>query len=98
MNYGKAFKTIREEQGLSRTEVASEIGCTPSALSKIENGKVVPKEKTIAKFCLLARVPMARFYTIAFEKSDFSLLSSTDRLSPKDAFNAIWKESPEEPQ
>lgn len=89
MNYGKAFKEIREEQGLSRAEVAKQIGCTPSALSKIENGKTVPKEKTIAKFCLLARVPLARFYTLAFEKRDFSLLSATDRLSPKDAFDTL---------
>ena len=71
MNYGKAFREIREEQGLSRTEVAKQIGCTPSALSKIENGKTVPKEKTIAKFCVAYGIPIAYFYTRAFTREDF---------------------------
>ena len=44
---------------------------TTSALSKIENGKTVPKKKTIAKLCMNCAVPLARFYTLAFEASDF---------------------------
>ena len=89
MNYGKAFRELREENGFSRADVAKQIGCTPSALSKIENGKTVPKEKTIAKFCLMTRTPMARFYTLALEKDDFSLVSIGNRLTDKDVFSTI---------
>lgn len=89
MNFGKAFKELREEKGISRAEVAKQIGCTPSALSKIESGKVTPKEKTIAKFCLMTRTPMARFYTLALEKDDFSLVSIGNRLTAKDVFSTI---------
>lgn len=71
MNYGKAFKEIREEKGLSRTEVAKRIGCTPSALSKIENGRTVPKEITIRKFCAFIYVPVAYFYNRAFTIEDY---------------------------
>lgn len=71
MNFGKAFKEIREEQNLSRTEVARMICAHPSALSKIENGKTKPKHKTIEAFCIICRVPVARFYSLAFEPQDF---------------------------
>lgn len=59
MNYGKAFKEIREEQNLSRAEVAKQIGCTASALSKIERGKVVPKHVTIETFCIMMLISTA---------------------------------------
>ena len=71
MNYGKAFKEIREERGFSRPAVASKIGCTPSALSKIENGRTTPKEKTISRFCAVAQVPVAYFYQKALSMEDY---------------------------
>ena len=71
MNYGKAFRQIREEQGLSRSEVSKKIGCTPSALCKIENGQVLPKKATIAAFCLATKTPVARLCTLSFEAHDF---------------------------
>lgn len=71
MNFGKAFRELREEKGLSRAEVAKQIGCTPSALSKIENGRTVPKEITIRKFCAFIHVPVAFFYNRAFTIEDY---------------------------
>ena len=71
MNFGKAFKEIREEKKLSRAEVAKQIGCTQSALSKIENSRVIPKPATIANFCVSYRVPVARFYIMSFTEEDF---------------------------
>lgn len=62
MNYGKAFKEIREEEQISRVSIAKQIGCTPSALSKIENGKATPKFATIRKFCAVTHIPVAYFY------------------------------------
>lgn len=71
MDYGKAFRELREEQNLSRAEVAKQIGCTASALSKIERGKVIPKHVTIEAFCIMMRVPLAGFYFRAFTMEDF---------------------------
>lgn len=89
MNFGKAFRELREEKSLSRAKVAKRIGCTPSALSKIESGKVTPKDKTIAEFCLMTKTPMARFYTLAFESTDFSLFSIASILTARDVFSTI---------
>ena len=71
MNYGKAFRDLREEQNLSRKELATQIGCTPSSLSKIERGIVIPKHGTIQALCAICRCPVARFYFDALEPSDF---------------------------
>ena len=71
MNYGKAFKELREEKGLSRTDVAKQIGCTPSALSKIENGKTIPKRITIHKFCAITHAPIAYFYAKTMDLEDY---------------------------
>jgi len=71
MEIGKAFRELREEQNMSRAEVARQIGCTQSALSKIERGKVQPKQLTIETFCTILRIPLARFYFCALTSADF---------------------------
>lgn len=89
MNIGKAFKEIREEAELSRPALAKKLGVTPGALWKIEAGKSVPKQKTVAKLCYLRRIPLARFYTLAFEKNDFNLIGVAEQLSSKDIFDVL---------
>lgn len=71
MEIGKAFRELREEQNISRAEVARQIGCTQSAISKIERGKVLPKQSTIEAFCTILRIPLARFYFCALTIEDF---------------------------
>lgn len=71
MNYGRAFKSIRDEVGISRASLAKQIGCTPSALSKIENGKTIPKRITIHKFCAITHAPMAYFYNKTMDLEDY---------------------------
>lgn len=71
MEIGKAFKELRDERGLSRAAVAKKIGCTLSALSKIERGKVIPKQSTIETFCEAMHVPLAGFYFRALTSEDF---------------------------
>lgn len=72
MNIGKAMQTIREEQGLSRPEMAKKLGVTAGALWKIENKKVSPKNATIDLFCIITRTPVARLYVLAMEEADFT--------------------------
>lgn len=71
MNYGRAFKSIREECHISRKSMAEQIGCTPSALSKIENGKTVPKRQTIHKFCAITHSPIAYFFSKTMDLEDY---------------------------
>ena len=74
MNLGNAMLTIRKECGLSRKEVAEMLGCTVNSIWKIENNKTMPKQSTIMAFCLAAKCPLARFYILALESSDFAVL------------------------
>ena len=74
MNTRKAIKTIREENGLSRTDLAKRVGITPASIWKIEAGKTQAKNETIESICFALRVPLARFYTLALEPRDFGLI------------------------
>ena len=76
MNIGKAMKEIREERSLSSREMAALLGITPSALWRIENGKVWPKKATVDRFCFETKTPVARLYHLAFEPRDFAPIPS----------------------
>ena len=67
------MKAIREEQKLSTREMATNLGITPSALWRIENGKVWPKPATVEKFCAVTLTPSAFLYTKALEAKDFQI-------------------------
>lgn len=72
MNIGKAMKIIREENGLSRPELAKKLGCTPTSIWKIENNRVMPKKSTVDFFCCMTKTPLARLYSLALEARDFA--------------------------
>lgn len=71
MNIGKAMQAIREERGLSRRELADQLGCTQTALWKIENGKTFPKWKTMRKFIANMHIPVAYFFSKAMGLEDY---------------------------
>lgn len=73
MDIGKAIKNIRESAGISRPELAKEIGVTPGALWKIEAGKTRAKDATIAKICDRFSVPLARLICMSFTAEDFTV-------------------------
>lgn len=73
MDLGKAINIIREETGLSRKVMAEKLGCTASALWKIETGKSIPKPSTVRKFCEVTCTPLAYFYNRAFTAEDFRM-------------------------
>ena len=76
MNIGKAMQMIREENGLSRPQMAEKLGMTPGALWKIENRKTKPKPATVDYFCFVTRTPLARLYSLAFEPVDYAPYAS----------------------
>lgn len=71
MNYGKAFREIREDMQMNRPELARSIGLTTTALWKIEHGRTVPKPKTIESLCRLVHIPLAYFYNKAMTIEDY---------------------------
>lgn len=71
MNYGRAFKAVREETGWTRPQVAERLGITRGALWKIENSKTEPKRKTIHKFCAETHIPIAYFYAKTMDLEDY---------------------------
>ena len=73
MDYGKVFKNLREERGMSRAELSSLLGVTKSALWKIENGQSVPKQSTIVALSGIALSPVARIVIEALEPSDYEV-------------------------
>ena len=73
MDYGKAFKNVRESAGYSRAEIAEQLGITPNALWKIENKRTTPKQNTIVKFCRFMGVPLAFLFISALETQDYKL-------------------------
>ena len=71
MNLGKAMKSIREDRGIGRPEMARKLSVTQSALWKIEAGKTFPKRRTLDKFCTETKISLALLYVKALEESDF---------------------------
>ena len=71
MDYGKVFKKIREDKGMSRPELSKELKVTKSALWKIENRQSVPKQATIESLSKLTGVPVARIIIESIEPEDF---------------------------
>lgn len=71
MEIGKAMAKIRQECEIGRPEMAKLLKITPSALWKIENGRSLPKEKTISRFCDALRIPLARLYIESLQPEDF---------------------------
>lgn len=62
---------IRQEVEISRPDMARLLKITPSALWKVENGKSVPKWKTIERFCEQLHIPLARLYIESLQPEDF---------------------------
>lgn len=71
MNPGKVFRSVREQNALTLSEMADTLKITRSALWKIERGRVWPKQATIKELCEQFDYPVARFYVESFEKEDY---------------------------
>lgn len=48
---GSRLHEIRTDKGYSQEKLASDIGCDPKYLSRLENGKASPSLPLIKKFC-----------------------------------------------
>lgn len=49
MNLGKNIKRLRKEKGWSQTQLAEQVGCHLSNITRIETGKYTPALETVAQ-------------------------------------------------
>jgi DNA-binding XRE family transcriptional regulator len=52
----KIIKEVRQERGWTQSELATKLGISQSALSKLEAGKLVPSSLLWFNFCAMAEI------------------------------------------
>ena len=82
MTFGSLVRKLRQNQGIGIKRLAPELGLDYSYLSRIENDKAMPSEKTIDK--------ISRY----FDYSKDELMLAADRI-PED-IRRILRENPQE--
>ena len=50
-NFGNFVCLLREKKGLTQADVAQQLGVTPAAVSKWENGNGIPDTNILPKLC-----------------------------------------------
>ena len=65
------LKQLRERKLLTQEQVASITGVSVATISRIENGKVVPKYKTLRALAVVMDVPIDRVREIISSKQRY---------------------------
>ena len=71
--FGNYIFALREQAGLSQTELADKLGVTDKAVSKWENGKSKPTTNTIRKLSAIFGVPVEQLLQMKEEKKDMHI-------------------------
>jgi|Deesub1362A_J573_1020465.scaffolds.fasta_scaffold00214_34 transcriptional regulator with XRE-family HTH domain len=68
MNFGKTFRKIREEKGVTQDELARRLGYkNNSYISRIERGDFLPSKEKLKKMAKVLRVPFSQLDSLLFE-------------------------------
>jgi len=78
MSFGSQMRRRREELGFSRTNLAEELGVSPSAISNYENGLSSPKEDILLRLFDALQVEPNYLYRDFFHASGF-ICSETEQ-------------------
>jgi transcriptional regulator with XRE-family HTH domain len=71
MSIGKAIKKLREEHGMSQTELAHKSGIlNQTSISQIESDRKMPREKNLRQICKALGVSFGGIHLLAIEDSD----------------------------
>ncbi len=70
-NFSKIIKRLREEKGLSMSQLAKELNTTKSSVNMWENGNSIPREQTLVKISDYFNVSIDHLYGI--DKRDLQL-------------------------
>lgn len=62
MNVGQQIRKIRNEKGITLTQIGNSLGISASALSQIENSKNTPSLETLSSILRYLDMPMSDFF------------------------------------
>ncbi len=71
MSFGSQMRRRREELGLSRVQLAEELGVSPSAISNYENGVSSPKEDVLLRLFDALQIDPNYLYRDSFRSGSF---------------------------
>lgn len=80
MSFGTRLRVRREDLGLSRAELAAELGVSPSAVSNYENDLSSPKEKILLRLFDALQVDPNYLYFGSYRASGFSFSQAEREL------------------
>jgi transcriptional regulator with XRE-family HTH domain len=87
---GKKLQQLRLKKKLGLVELGKHTGLSPSLLSQLENGKLVPTLPTLARIAMVFDVGLDYFFASRPRKSLFSIVRAAERI--------VFPESPAEPK
>lgn len=83
MSFATQLRLRREELGLTRAELAAELGVTPSSISNYENGLSSPKEEILLRLFDALQTEPNYLYRDAFRSEGFVCTDSERKLIEK---------------
>jgi len=90
---GKKLRQLRMRKKISLTNLGTHTGLSPSMLSQLENGKLIPTLPTLARIAMVFDVGMEHFFGNKKRRGLFSVVRSEERIkfperagTPKPAF------------
>lgn len=87
---GKKLRQIRLRKKIALTDLAKHTGLSPSMLSQLENGKLIPTLPTLARIAMVFDVGLDHFFGEARGRKLFSVVRAADRMR--------FPEKPDDPQ
>lgn len=97
MNFGKTIQELRKQKNITQEELAAQLGVTPTAVSKWENGYTLPDILMLCALAdhfgvttdkLLGRVSEGKYAAIAAEDND--LRKEVESLAQKHGITALY--------
>ncbi len=90
---GRKMRQLRMRKKISLTNLGRHTGLSPSMLSQLENGKLIPTLPTLARIAMVFDVGMEHFFGNKKRRGLFSVVRSEERIkfperpgTPKPAF------------
>lgn len=70
MDIGKAIRTLRQQRGMSQTELARRCFSSTNSISRLETGKAFPPKHTMEQICRALDVTVAHLILESLEEHD----------------------------
>jgi len=77
---GRKIRQLRLRRKIALVDMGKHTGLSPSMLSQLENGKMIPTLPTLARIAMVFDVGMDHFFGDKREKKLFSLVRASERM------------------